>query len=121
MCKSFLVKTIDGPNSAVPYVLQGEGNISTGTVPYALQTKQKEKFDMYGGVPSVVLYGVVAQPIPYGADAQTSSQEGKVELGSDYQNPGAPGGPPQSFQLCFGLRILVGLLGHPLCTPNLFG
>ena len=49
---------------------------------------------------------------------------GKVEKGSDYQNPGAPGGgggAPQSFQLCFGLRILVGLLGHPLCTPNLFG
>ena len=29
---------------------------------------------MYGGVPSVVLYGVVAQPIPYG-------QEGKQLCG----------------------------------------
>ena len=36
---------------------------------------------MYGGVPSVVLYGVVAQPIPYGADAQTSAQEGKKLCG----------------------------------------
>ena len=40
MCKSFLVETIDGPYSVVPYALQTRQDGPDSVVPYALQTRQ---------------------------------------------------------------------------------